>query len=166
SAGCQSSRDRLDLAANERLYATPRYRASVPADRKAFVLPTVDERGSVAVDEAAGPYPTQWMADGYWERTLPEMVDDCLREAFVDCGVFAGIESTTPPAADVLIVEPQLLELRGGQEERVHGRRSVGTVSLRIAVRGPVGADGERPVLFDERFDQTVGTGVSTSPER
>src|SRR5690606_1773123 len=83
-----------------------------------------------------------------------------------DGGVLAGIESTAPPAADVLIVEPQLLELRGGQEERVHGRRSVGTVSLRIAVRGPVGADGERPVLFDERFDQTVGTGVSTSPER
>ena len=164
-AGCQSTRERLDLADNDKLYATPRYRAKVAADRKAFVPPTVDERQGVAVEEAAGPYPTQWMADGYWERTPAEMVGDCLRTAFIDCGVFAGMEETTPPAAETLIVEPQLLVMRGGQEERVHGRRSVGMASLRIVVRGPA-VDGERPILLDEVFEQSVSSGIATEPER
>lgn len=163
---CASQSDKLDLARNEKLYHAPKYRAKVPADRTAFVAPVVDERGQAAVEEATGPYPMRWMAEGYWERPLPEMIDDCLRDALAKTAVFASLQDAPPPDPAGLVVEPFLIEARAGQEERLFGRRSLGTVSLRLVVHGPAAADGTREVLLEETFEQTVGTDISPQPQR
>jgi hypothetical protein len=161
---CSTPQNEIDLATNRNLYTAPNHRARVPADRSAFVAPVVDARGTAVVEAAAGPYPTRWMPEGYWQRPLPEMLHDCLCDAFEQSGVFAGLEQTPPPGPATLIVEPSLVEAMAGQEERVFGRRSLATLGLRIVIHGPAAADGTRPVLLDEQYDQSVGSDVAPQP--
>ncbi len=164
--GCATKRDAFDLAQNERLFMPPTFVATVSADRPLFVGPVVDARTPVSVVEAAGPYPTYWMPESTWDRPLGPMIHDCLTESLRHSRVSASVDVDAPPARDAVLLEVSLVEARAGQEEREFGRRSLASVALRIVVRGPVGADGTRPLLLEESFEQTVGTDVEPRPMR
>lgn len=163
-AGCASQRDALDLAHNDKLYRTPRYQARLPVDRAVFVAPIADERDKRAADAAAPMWPRRPMADELWDRSIPEMLDDVLRDALRDSGVVARIDDTVPPADATLLVTPRLHDLRGYLEEQPAGRCTLATLSLQIVVLGPADAAGVREALFDRTYDQSIGTQVSRVP--
>jgi len=166
SAGCANEPDSFDLAENERLFVPPTFVATVSADRPLFVGPVVDARTPVAVVEATGPYPTYWMPDSTWDRPLGPMIHDCLTESLRRSRVASSVDVEAPPRRDAILLEVSLVEGRAGQEEREFGRRSLASVGLRVLVHGPEAADGARPLLLDETFEQTVGTEVEPRPLR
>lgn len=165
-ASCATKKDAFDLAENERLFVPPSFVATVSADRALFVGPVVDARGGAAVVEAAGPYPTYWMPDTTWDRPLGPMIHDCLTASLRQSRIAASIDVDAPPSRSAVVLEVSLVEARAGQEEREFGRRSLASVGLRVVVRGPEGDGGQRPVLLEESFEQTVGTEVEPRPLR
>lgn len=156
--------DIIDLGKNAKLYVPPQYVVQVGVDREAFLAPLVDGRdGSVPMD-AKGPYPITWMPDSIWARPPILMLDGLCTEAVEQAGLFAATTRSTPVAAETLVFRPTLLRFLGGDEEQVAGRRSLARVAIRFEVLGPIGTDGERPVLFDETFEAETGTSVQLDP--
>ncbi|MGE3174861.1 MAG: hypothetical protein AB7O97_19690 [Planctomycetota bacterium] len=151
-AGCASSSAR-DLAANDLIYRDVDYRCKVPGDRSVFVAPVADGRTPLADAVAIeGGYPILYDADGRWDRPVVEMVDEVLRREVADSTVFARV-AARPADADVVLM-PTLVSFSTAAMECEAGGRSLADVALRVQAYGPIGADGQRPLLVDRVFGE------------
>ncbi len=152
----------MDLSANEALYRDTGYRATLAADRGAFLTPVVDQRDEVEPLEATVGAPVQLLPDGGWERGVPAMVDAILRRELADSGVVAGMRERAAP--DALVVQCALRRFGAGVQEVVDGRRSLGFVEVELTVHAPAGPNGRRAVLLREPFAEEVHSGVAMRP--
>ncbi|MFO1051787.1 MAG: hypothetical protein U1F36_06200 [Planctomycetota bacterium] len=163
-SSCASKPEVLDLAHNERLYQPPRYHARLPADRPALLLPVDDQRHKQPADASAPHWPRRPMPEELWARPIPEMVDDLLRRSLADSGVVAQLDTRVPPAAEVIVVQPVLLDARGYLEEQAAGRCTLSSFTLKLVVSSPAAADGTRATIFEQTYEQSAGSQVTRSP--
>lgn len=144
-AAC-SSPPRMDLRHNESLYRPTGYVSKLSADRAAFIAPIADER---QLPEDKQAYPVAYLGDGDWERPVPVMVDEILREELRTAQVFAEI--LPAPRPDALLVRPILRAFEGGLQEQLYGRRSMAHLALVIEIYGPE-ETGERKLFLSQPF--------------
>lgn len=163
-SACASRPAPLDLAENEQIYRAPRYVTRVPVDRAAFLLPIADERDARPADASAPAFPRRPMPEELWARPIPEMLDDVLHDGLLRAGLVAAIDTRVPPAPEVILVEPFLLDARGFLEEQIAGRCTLATLAIRVVVSSPADASGKRELWFDETYEQSAGTQPTRSP--
>ncbi|MEZ5965205.1 MAG: hypothetical protein R3F56_15335 [Planctomycetota bacterium] len=143
----------MDLRRNPEFYQPTGYSASAPGDRDVFVAPVVDER-KPPQDE--GQLPTLFLSDRDWERPVPVMVHEILRDELRDSGVFRQVLDAASPEA--LLVKPVLRSFEGGVQEQLYGRRSLAAVGLQVEVYGPL-QDNERKLLLTQPlFERPVSS--------
>lgn len=157
-AGCKTT-PKMDLAENEALYRPTGYRSQVPVDREVFVTPCADERAPI---EEASSKPTVFADDGRWARPPASMLDDLIRRELESGALFKEVATQPKPAT--LILMPSIVNWRGGITEEVTGRASFAQVGLRLVVRGPADASGERKTLFDEQFAHVQASETAMIP--
>lgn len=141
-----STPPRMDLRHNQNLYQPTGYVATVATDRSAFVTPVVDEREA---PQDRDQYPITYLSDRDWERPVPLMVHEILRDELRTSGVFK--EVLEQPSADALMVKPILRAFDGGLQEQLYGRRSLANLALHLDVYGPE-IDGQRKLLLSQPF--------------
>ena len=159
-AACATHQNVPDLALNERIYVPVEYETRAPGDRAVFVAPTRDERNVANYPASANGFPISYEGDRRWNRPVPEMVDAVLLEELEASELFTEVRATGAPTD--LVVQPTLVTFVTGVMEQEYGARSLAEVGIRIEVLGPVGADGKRPVLFD----QVYGERQVSNPDR
>lgn len=159
-ASCATHQNVPDLALNERIYVPIAYETRAPGDRAVFVAPTRDARNVAGLPASANGFPINYEGDRRWNRPVPEMVDAVILEELEDSELFSSVNPTAAPQ-DV-VVQPTLVTFVTGVMEQEYGARSLAEVGIRIEVLGPVGADGTRPVLFD----QVYGERQVSNPDR
>ncbi len=159
-ASCASHQNVPDLALNEKIYAAVAYETRAPGDRSVFVAPTRDARNPASYPASSSGFPISYEGDRRWYRPVPEMVDAVILEELEDSALFTEVKSTASPQ-DV-VIQPTLVTFVTGVMEQEYGARSLAEVGIRIEVLGPVGADGNRPVLFD----QVYGERQVSNPDR
>lgn len=160
-AGCQST-PVPDLAQNEDLYTDSGYLTKLPGDRTVFVVPVADGRAEMAkAAEAAvqlNGRPLAWDGDGRWSRPVAEMVDEVLRRELEGSEIFAEI--LEKPGKAQVVLTATLVTFATASVEEVSGGRSLADVGLRVVAHGPAAANGRRPVLLDQVFQERVVTAV------
>jgi len=134
----------MDLRLNDTLYRPTGYATSSPGDRSVFVAPVVDERKPPR-DE--GQYPTMFLTDRDWERPLPVMVHDILRDELRSSHVFG--EVLDAPTPEALLLKPTLRSFEGGMQEQLYGRRTLASLALQVEVYGP-SIEGQRKLLLTQ----------------
>ena len=151
-AGCQAP-PRKDLFENQEYYRSPNYVTKLPTDRGVTVLPLVDDRKPTPVDASTA---TVLMADGFWSRPVPTMVDDVLRDEVTRSKVFREVLPT--PRADTLLLKPYLVDAHGGVVEESSGRWTFAQIAIRVEVHGPADGNGNRRRIHDKTYtDRQVG---------
>ena len=153
-----STPPRMDLRHNESLYRPTGYVTKLSADRAAFIAPVVDER---QVPEDKSTYPIAYLGDGDWERPVPIMVDEILRDELTAANVFREI--LAEPRPDALLVRPILRAFEGGLQEQLYGRRSMAHLALVIEIHGPEEA-GERKLYLSQPFFERPSTPAGFKP--
>ena len=76
--------------------------------------------------------------------------------------MFARVAPEAGP--DMCLLRTQLLAFDVGVEEHVSMRRSFAEVRLAVRVEGPIGADGTRPVLLEQEFDELMRSELAVKP--
>jgi hypothetical protein len=150
AAACAAPSDVADFAVNEELFQPIEYRTKLLGDRTAFVAPLADRRDAARLPSAEGAFPIVYDPDNRWLRPVAEMTDDVIRREVSCSGLFAKLVDR-PADADV-ILQPALVAFHTGHMERVYGASAIGEVAIQIRAHGPVQADGNRQLLFDEVF--------------
>lgn len=160
--GCATGKQVADLATNEAIYRDVAFSTRAPGDRTVFVTPLADSRRSESLPMAQGAYPILYDADGRWQRTPAEMLDEVLRREVVRSGLF-GTEVARAAEADVVLV-PSLITFATGAMELDMGACALAEVALRLKVFGPLLADGSRELLLDEVFNDRQVTESGLKP--
>ncbi len=159
-ASCGST-GATDLGTNEWLYGGSGYRARIPGDRPAFVAPVRDAR--TAPDPAPdGEFTISYYSDDRWERPPAQMIDDVVRSDLAESGVFTEVSER--PWSNGCTINVELRQFDVGSEMHVTGWRSFAALTIAVEVNGPLTPAGNRPVLLQEQFDESLHSFVSWDP--
>jgi hypothetical protein len=145
-AGC-STTNSFDLTNNPRLYSAIAYRSASAAKRSAHVAPVEDLRVPAPEVEHNAPWVVE---DQVWAKPVPVMVHQLLCDELTAANLFTGLVDET--AADVYIL-PRLRRLEASTQETINGRLIRGKCQLELAVHGPRAADGQRPLWFEQLYE-------------
>ena len=163
--GCASATV-VDLARNRYFYVSPEFQAARRTAQAVYVTRLLDRR-TIPETEAGTTY-KEIFSDNIWDRPVPAMIEDVLREEIDRSGIYNGMVTGTAgiPDPGEIVVEPTLLTMYRMREAfaepgLVGLRRSVAHTSIHIRVRGPADAKGIRPVLMDETIESEVATEPS-----
>lgn len=161
-AACAAPKQVADFAANDNLCGELAFVSKLPGDRSVFVTPVVDERAPAVLPTGQDGYPILYDADGRWQRSPTEMMDELLRRELAASRIFAK-EAASAKEADVVLV-PSLVTFATGAMELDSGARALADVAVRVKAFGPVGQDGQRALLLDQVYADRATTEAALAP--
>lgn len=161
AAACVSPPE-MDLGTNPELYVPTGYVSKLSADRRVFVVPTVDAREPRAPVDASGPYTVNFYPDGRWHRAPAVMVDEVLRAELATSLVFASVELNARPEDCMMRV--RLTGFDVGAESHVTGFRSFAAIRWALELHGPEGESGDRPLWLNRDFGGAQQSTISWVP--
>jgi len=149
-ASCSAFNYTADFATNELFFVDVPFQTKAPGDRKVFVTPLKDERGSQVLPLHERGFPIQYGNDDFWERPVPEMLTEVLERHLANSLLFPEVTRQASPGC--LILKPSLVSFTVGAKEAMAGSMSFAEVGLRIEVLGPADEDGRRPLWHDQVY--------------
>jgi uncharacterized lipoprotein YmbA len=152
-AACSTTEHKIaDFAQNPEIYSGLDYTSRLPGDRTVFLAPVADQRDETLLPKAQGQFPIVYDDENRWNRSIPEMLDEVLRNDLEQSKVFAKVAEK---AADAdIVIQPTLLTFVTGAMELDSGAQAISQLGLKVQVLGSIDENGMRPVLLEQLYGE------------